>query len=72
MALPILPHHEPLSGRQSGRSPRLVHRHRGNDEPLPADEQNPLAEGAIHDDVKRWLASKEAKALLARAELEEK
>ncbi|MCB1243694.1 MAG: hypothetical protein AB7I98_19670 [Verrucomicrobiales bacterium] len=40
--------------------------------PLPADEQNPLAEGAIHDDVKRWLASKEAKALLARAELEEK
>lgn len=40
--------------------------------PLPADEQNPLAEGAIHDEVKRWLASKEAKALLARAELEEK
>ena len=36
--------------------------------PLPADEQNPLAEGASHDDLILWLASKEAKALLAGAE----
>jgi serine/threonine protein kinase len=32
--------------------------------PLPADENQPLANGAIHDDVIVWLAYKEAKALL--------
>jgi len=33
--------------------------------PIPADGQNPLAAGAGHDDLILWLASKEAKALLA-------
>ena len=32
--------------------------------PLPADEKNPLAGGAGHDDLIVWLAYKEAKALL--------
>ena len=32
--------------------------------PLPADEQNPLAGGADHDDLILWLAYKEAKALI--------
>jgi serine/threonine protein kinase/Flp pilus assembly protein TadD len=32
--------------------------------PLPADEQNPLTDGAHHDDLILWLAYKEAKALL--------
>lgn len=36
--------------------------------PLPADEQDPLANGANHDDLILWLACKEAKALLAGAE----
>jgi len=32
--------------------------------PLPADEQNPLADGASYDDLVVWLAYKEAKALI--------
>jgi eukaryotic-like serine/threonine-protein kinase len=32
--------------------------------PLPADEQNPMAGGADHDDLILWLAYKEAKALI--------
>jgi hypothetical protein len=32
--------------------------------PLPKDEQNPLANGATHDDLILWLAYKEAKALI--------
>ena len=32
--------------------------------PLPADEQNPLAGGADHDDLILWLAYKEAKAMI--------
>jgi eukaryotic-like serine/threonine-protein kinase len=32
--------------------------------PLPASEQNPLADGADHDDLILWLAYKEAKALI--------
>ncbi len=32
--------------------------------PLPSDPQNPLANGATHDDLIVWLTSKEAKALL--------
>jgi hypothetical protein len=32
--------------------------------PLPADEQNPLAGNASHDDLILWLAYKEAKALI--------
>ena len=32
--------------------------------PLPADEQNPLADGASHDDLILWLAYKEAKATI--------
>ena len=32
--------------------------------PLPADEQNPLAGNADHDDLILWLAYKEAKALI--------
>ncbi len=32
--------------------------------PLPADERNPLAGGASHDDLILWLACKEAKALI--------
>ena len=35
--------------------------------PFPADEKNPLAEGATHDDVILWLACKEARALLAES-----
>jgi len=36
--------------------------------PLPADEQNPLTDGAGADDLILWLAYKEAKALLAEPE----
>ncbi len=32
--------------------------------PLPKDEQNPLANGADHDDLILWLAYKEAKAMI--------
>ena len=32
--------------------------------PLPKDEKNPLADGATPDDLIRWLAYKEAKALI--------
>jgi hypothetical protein len=32
--------------------------------PLPADEQNPLAYGATHDDLVLWLSYREAKALI--------
>ena len=32
--------------------------------PLPADEQNPLAGNADHDDLILWLAYKEAKAMI--------
>jgi tetratricopeptide (TPR) repeat protein len=32
--------------------------------PLPADDKNPLANGANHDDLILWLACKEARALL--------
>jgi hypothetical protein len=32
--------------------------------PLPKDEKNPLADGAIPDDLILWLAYKEAKALI--------
>jgi tetratricopeptide (TPR) repeat protein len=32
--------------------------------PLPADEKNPLAGGASHDDLILWLAYKEAKAMI--------
>lgn len=32
--------------------------------PFPSDERNPLADGATHDDLILWLASREAKALL--------
>ena len=32
--------------------------------PLPADEQNPLAGNANHDDLILWLAYKEAKAMI--------
>jgi tetratricopeptide (TPR) repeat protein len=32
--------------------------------PLPKDEQNPLVEGADHDDLILWLAYKEARAVL--------
>ena len=32
--------------------------------PLPKDEQNPLADGAGHDDLILWLAYKEAKAMI--------
>jgi tetratricopeptide (TPR) repeat protein len=32
--------------------------------PLPADENNPLAEGVDHDDLFLWLAYKEAKAII--------
>jgi len=32
--------------------------------PLPADEQNPLAGGADHDDLILWLAYNEAKAMI--------
>ena len=32
--------------------------------PLPADDKNPLAGGADHDDLILWLACKEAKALI--------
>jgi WD40 repeat protein len=32
--------------------------------PLPADEQNPLADNAYHDDLILWLAWKEARTLL--------
>jgi hypothetical protein len=32
--------------------------------PLPADDKNPLAGGAEHDDLILWLACKEAKALI--------
>jgi hypothetical protein len=34
--------------------------------PLPADDQNPLADRASPDDLVLWLAYKEAKALLAQ------
>ena len=33
-------------------------------EPLPADERNPLAGNASHDDLILWLAYKEAKAMI--------
>ncbi len=32
--------------------------------PLPADENNPLAEGVVHNDLIMWLAYKEAKAMI--------
>jgi hypothetical protein len=32
--------------------------------PLPKDEQNPLINGANHDDLMLWLAYKEAKAVI--------
>jgi hypothetical protein len=32
--------------------------------PLPKDEQNPLAKNATHDDLILWLAYKEAKAMI--------
>jgi hypothetical protein len=32
--------------------------------PLPADERNPLADGAGPDDLIVWLAYREAKAML--------
>jgi hypothetical protein len=32
--------------------------------PLPRDEQNPMADGAIPDDLILWMAYKEAKALI--------
>jgi hypothetical protein len=32
--------------------------------PLPADDKNPLAGEANHDDLILWLACKEARALL--------
>jgi hypothetical protein len=32
--------------------------------PLPKDENNPLADGAGHDDLILWLAYKEAKLLI--------
>ena len=32
--------------------------------PLPADEQNPLAGDATHDDLILWLAYKEAMAMI--------
>jgi hypothetical protein len=32
--------------------------------PFPSDEQNPLADGASHDDLVTWLACKEAQELL--------
>jgi WD40 repeat protein/tetratricopeptide (TPR) repeat protein len=35
-----------------------------NMKPLPADDMNPLARNATHDDVILWLAYKEAKALI--------
>jgi tetratricopeptide (TPR) repeat protein len=40
--------------------------------PLPADEKNPLADKANHDDLILWLAYKEAKALLAEPGTPEK
>ena len=36
--------------------------------PLPADDSNPLAGGANHDEIIVWLASKESKVLLAAPE----
>jgi hypothetical protein len=33
-------------------------------QPLPKDEQNPLAEGAYYDTLIMWLAYKEAKAMI--------
>jgi len=33
--------------------------------PFPPDKQNPLADGATHDDLIMWMACTEAKALLA-------
>jgi len=33
-------------------------------QPLPKDEQNPLAEGAYYDTLILWLAYKEAKAMI--------
>jgi hypothetical protein len=32
--------------------------------PLPADEKNPMAGGANHDDLILWMACKEAQAML--------
>jgi hypothetical protein len=32
--------------------------------PLPADEQNPLAGNAVHNDIVVWLAYKEARELI--------
>ncbi|MGY8770597.1 MAG: hypothetical protein ACKVH8_19455 [Pirellulales bacterium] len=39
--------------------------------PLPADEKNPLADDANHDDLILWLAYKEAKGLLAETGTDE-
>jgi hypothetical protein len=36
--------------------------------PLPADPKNPLAGNADHDDLIRWLADKEARAMIKFAE----
>ena len=33
-------------------------------QPLPKDEQNPLADGAYYDTLILWLAYKEAKAMI--------
>jgi hypothetical protein len=34
--------------------------------PFPADDQNPLADKADHDDLVLWMACREARALLAQ------
>jgi WD40 repeat protein/tetratricopeptide (TPR) repeat protein len=48
---------------------KLADRTAANMKPLPADEKNPLADGAHPDDLILWLAHKEAKTLLREPKL---